>query len=73
MIIKDVSRRIWKTIDLFTRKQWKIEKHITMTVPIEKKLQELMKMKKKLQKIYPTDYNLLLAQDLWQSHYQICQ
>ena len=26
-----------------------------MTVPIEKKLQELMKMKKKLQKIYPTD------------------
>ena len=44
-----------------------------MTVPIEKKLQELMKMKKKLQKIYPTDYNLLLPQDLWQSHYQICQ
>ena len=28
-------------------------------------------MRKKLQKIYPTDYNLLIAQDLWQAHYQI--
>ena len=28
-------------------------------------------MEKKLQKIYPTDYNLLVAQDLWQSHHQI--
>ena len=30
-----------------------------------------MKMEKKLQKIYPTYYNLLIAQDLWQAHYQI--
>ena len=28
-------------------------------------------MEKKLQKIYLTDYNLLIAQDLWQAHYQI--
>ena len=28
-------------------------------------------MKKKLQKIYLTYYNLLIAQDLWQAHYQI--
>ena len=28
-------------------------------------------MKKKLQKPYPTDYNLLKEQDLWQSHYQV--
>ena len=28
-------------------------------------------MKKKLQKIYPTDYNLLIVQDLWQAHNQI--
>ena len=28
-------------------------------------------MEKKLQKIYPTYYNLLIAQDLWQVHYQI--
>ena len=28
-------------------------------------------MEKKLQKIYPTYYNLFIAQDLWQAHYQI--
>ena len=28
-------------------------------------------MEKKLQKIYLTDYNLLIAQDLRQAHYQI--
>ena len=28
-------------------------------------------MKKKLQKIYFTYYSLLIAQDLWQVHYQI--
>ena len=28
-------------------------------------------MQKKLQKIYPKYYNLLIAQDLWQAHYQI--
>ena len=28
-------------------------------------------MKKRLQKIYLTYYNLLIAQDLWQAHYQI--
>ena len=27
-------------------------------------------MEETLQKPYPTDYNLLIAQDLWQSHYQ---
>ena len=35
------------------------------------KLQELIKLEKKLQKIYLTHYNLLTAQDLWQAHYQI--
>ena len=28
-------------------------------------------MEKKLQKIYHTDYNLLIARDLWQAHYRI--
>ena len=28
-------------------------------------------MKKKLQKIYLTYYNLLIAQDIWQVHYQV--
>ena len=30
-----------------------------------------MKMEKKLQKVYLTYYNLLIAQDLWQTHYLI--
>ena len=33
-----------------------------------KKLKELLKIEKKLQKPYPTDYNLLIAKDLWQVH-----
>ena len=28
-------------------------------------------MEKKIQKPYPTDYNLLIVQDLWQAHCQI--
>ena len=28
-------------------------------------------MEKKLQKMYLTNYNLLIEQDLWQVHYQI--
>ena len=30
-----------------------------------------MENKKELQKEYPTHYKLLIAQDLWQAHYQI--
>ena len=28
-------------------------------------------MKNKLQKTYLTNYNLMMAQDLWQTHYQV--
>ena len=28
-------------------------------------------MEKKLQKLYPADYNLLIAQNLWQGNYKI--
>ena len=31
----------------------------------------MLKMEKKLQKTYCTYYNLLIAQGLWQAHYQI--
>ena len=31
----------------------------------------MIEMEKKLQKIYLTYNNLLIAQDLWQAHYQI--
>ena len=37
----------------------------------KKKFQELINMGKKLQKIYLTYCNLLIAQDLWEAHYQI--
>ena len=36
---------------------------------LKNKLQELIKREKKIQKSYPTDYNLSIAQDLWQAHY----
>ena len=47
------------------------EQCITFTVSIKKKLQELIKMKKKLQKIYVVYYDLLIVQHLSQAHYQI--
>ena len=47
------------------------EIQITFTVPIEKKLQELIKMEKKLKEIYFTDYNLLIAKDLWQDYCEV--
>ena len=46
-------------------------KYITFSVPIQKVLQELTKLEKKLQKQYPIDYNLLIAQDLCHAYYQI--
>ena len=47
------------------------EKYITFTVLIEKKVTRIDKNGKKIQKLYLTNYNLLIAQDLWQAHYQI--
>ena len=44
---------------------------MTFIVLIEKEVTKIGKMEKKLQKLYSTYYNLLIAQDLWQAHYQI--
>ena len=44
------------------------KKYITFTVPIE---EELARIDKNGEKIYLTYYNLLIAHDLWQAHYQI--
>ena len=55
----------------FTFLEENIEKYITFTVPIEKELTRINKNGKKLQKIYPKYNNLLIAQNLWQAHYQI--
>ena len=47
------------------------KKYITLHLQWKKKLQELMKMVKKLQNTYLRYYNLLIVQSLWQVHYQI--
>ena len=44
---------------------------MTFIVLIKKEVTKIGKMEKKLQKLYSTYYNLLIAQDLWQARYQI--
>ena len=46
------------------------EKYTTLEVKIAKEV-KFTKLEKKIQKPYPTDYNLLIAQDLFQTCYQI--
>ena len=60
-IIKDLAEEFKKQITCLRKNT---EKYITFTFPIEKKLQELIKIKKKLQKIYLTYHSFLIAQDL---------
>ena len=55
-IMKELAEEFKKQ---FTSLGKNTEKYITFTVP------ELIKMEKKLQNLYPTYYNLLVAQDLW--------
>ena len=54
----------------FTCLEENTEKYITFTVPIEKEVTKIDK-NGKVRKIYLTHYSLLIAQDLWQAHYQI--
>ena len=51
--LKELTEELKKQ---FTCSGEKIEKYITFTVPMEKGVLELLKMEKKLQQIYPTDY-----------------
>ena len=68
-IIKELAEEFKKQ---FTCLGKNTEKYIIFTVKLQVlKLQVLIKMEKKLQKIYLTYYNLLIAQGLWQAHYQI--
>ena len=67
-IIKELAEEFKKQ---FTYLGENTEKYITFTAPTKKKSQELIKMEKRLQKIYLTYYSLLIAQDLWQAYYQI--
>ena len=65
-IIKELAEEFEKQ---FTCLGENNKKYITFTVLVEKKLQELIKIEKKLQKTYLTYYYLLTAPDLWEAHY----
>ena len=67
-IIKELAEEFKKQ---FTCLGENNEKYISSTVPIKKKLQEFIKMGKKLQKMCFTYYNLIIAQDLLQAHCQV--
>ena len=63
-IIKELVEELKK---FFTCLEKNTQKYITFTVLIEKEVTKI----DKLQEIYLTYYSLLIAQDLWQVHYQI--
>ena len=48
-----------------------IEIYITFSVSIEKGVTRIDKNGEEIKKLFRTDYILLIAQDLWQAHYQI--
>ena len=66
-IIKELAEKFKRQ---FTCLVENTEKCITFTVPIEKEVMRIIKMEKILEKIHLTYYNLLIAQDLRQAHYQ---
>ena len=67
-IIKKLAEKLKKQ---FTCLGENSEKYISFTVPIEKEVTRVDKIGEKLKNIYLTYYNLLIAQDFWQAHYQI--
>ena len=48
-----------------------LKKYITASVSIRQQITRIEKKMEKMQKQYPTDYILLIVQDLWQTYYQI--
>ena len=48
-----------------------LKKYITASVSIRQQITRIDKKMEKMQKQYPTDYILLIVQDLWQTYYQI--
>ena len=62
LIVKKLAKRFAKNT----------EKYKTFSHLITKEVKKgLVKMEKKSQKPFLTNYNLLISQDLWQAHYQI--
>ena len=68
VIIKDLAEEFKKQ---FTCLGENTEKCITFTFLIEKKVIRINNNEEEVTKIYPTYYDLLIVQDLWQAHYQI--
>ena len=66
-IIKELEEEFEKNISLRENSK----KYISSSVALQKEVQELIKMEKKWQKPYPTDYNLLIEENFWRVHYQI--
>ena len=48
------------------------EKYMIFSVPMEKEVTRINKKGGKSRKLYLTDHNLVIPQDLWQSHYHCC-
>ena len=67
-IIKELAERLKGK---FTCLGENSEKYITFSDPVEKEVTRIDKNRTKSENPYLTDYNLLIAQDLWQAHYQI--
>ena len=68
-IIKELAEEFRKISYFFSKKYHKNSKPLHFQW--KNKLQELIIMEKKLQKIYLTYCNLLIVQGLWPVHYQI--
>ena len=69
IIIYQTSRRIWRTIYLCRKKYWKI--HVLSSFNRKISYKNWEKWRRNYKKPHHTDYNLLILQDLWQSHYKI--
>ena len=67
-IIKDLAEEFKKQLTCLGENT---EKYLTFALPVEKEVTRIDKNGEKLQKIYLPYYNLLIAQNLWQAHYQI--
>ena len=66
-IVKELAKELEKKLN-FPGKT--TEKYKIFSVPITKEVRRIGRTKNKLQKPYLTNYNLSIAQDLWQADYQ---
>ena len=67
-IIKELAEEFEKQ---FTCLEENTAKYINFSVPVQKAVTRIDKNGEEITKPYVTDYNLLIAQEFWQVHYQI--